>query len=238
MRRVELRGGARARHRAAAAPGRACCRHRPATWPSWCYPWAVSSARAACGGLGARRTTTRPVWACCWSRSAGTHAVAARRVDRKDAALGAAERRGRPGRYGGHHAATAAQGRRSMTRCRSTGSTVGGGRAGDVRDERAVGRRGARRRAPTRGRRDRARSSAWCASQDHGAAVDGLDYSAHPTRRRRAAAVCAGGRRPARRRSRSRPCTGSATSRSATWPSSSAVSARAPGEAVRPRART
>ena len=224
-------GGAGARHRAAAAPGRACCRRRRATWPSWSTRGRCR--RRGCGRPGGRRrTTTRPVWGCCSSRCAGAHAVAARRVDRKDAALGAAgaavalvgtaalmRRRRRKARRsmdqqtqvdgldrscGRWSWPTCATSRCRSTRCSPPCATRG-------RRDRLVRRHGARPGPRRGGRRPRLLA--------HPTATDGLR------------AVCAA-RSPAGTTCiASRPCTGSATSRSATWRWSSAASAAHRGEA-------
>ena len=82
-------GRARARHRAAAAPGRGPARRRPATWPSWSTRGRSSSDRLRAAGWTAAYDNETCLGVLL-EQIRGRHAVAARRMDRKDAALGAA----------------------------------------------------------------------------------------------------------------------------------------------------
>ena len=127
---------------------------------------------------GPRRTTTRPPSGSCWTASAGTTPSGpdglTARTPRGRGECGCGARRD-----GCHHAATAAQRRRSRT--------SNTGRAG--RRRRSSWPMCARTPCPS------TRSSPPCATRapghrhvrrrvrehDHGAAVDALDYSAHPS---------------------------------------------------------
>ena len=196
------------------------------------HPWVVPSRRAARGGLGARRTTTRPAWACCSTQVRGPpRAWRRRRVDRRDAALGAAG------------AAVALVGtaalvrrrrrkrRRSMNDRRRTNGPVGARSSWSTcartpcRSTRCSRRCATRAAGGTRVHRRGPR-------QDDGAAVDGLGLHGAPEASDDLRAVAAGGRRRRTPSSRSPPSTGSATSRSATSRSSSRC-APAPRRGVR-----